>query len=289
MIKSSQIPLHRLTLLESILLWEGRLNNSRVRELFDIKGVRASEMIREFREKHPFWLEWNSITKSYHATDEVYKDRSNIGEEKHGVATSLSQYLALIGMPSTSFQSSYKYSAWSAFPDISVPSPRIFSILSEAIRLKKAVQITYMSMREPIPHNRVISPHSLVQAGRRWHVRAFSAEHQQFRDYALGRIKAAKMLKSSAEKLEADDEGWMTNVQIRFVAHPDLTEAQEAIIRYEYFSNTSARIDTCRAALVNYYIQDARAATDTTIQKPPEYQLAVANLDEVNQWLFPVK
>jgi hypothetical protein len=100
---------------------------------------------------------------------------------------------------------------------------------------------------------------------------------------------AAKLLESPLEKQEYDDEAWMVNVRIRLVAHPDLTKDQEAVIRYEYFSNTSARVDTCRGALVNYYIQDVRAATDVTTQKPPEYQLAVSNIDEVKQWLFPGK
>lgn len=279
----------RQSLLESILLWEGRLNNARLRELFDIKGVRASEMIREFREQHPSWIEWNSVTKSFHASEDAYRAGPSMGEGKYGVAASLAQYLALVGLPHTSFESSHKHSAWAAFPDISVPSPRIFSTISEAIRVGRAIQITYMSMREPKPHSRVISPHSLIQAGRRWHTRAFSTEHQQFRDYALGRIMAAKLLESPLEKQEYDDEAWMVNVRIRLVAHPDLTKDQEAVIRYEYFSNTSARVDTCRGALVNYYIQDVRAATDVTTQKPPEYQLAVSNIDEVKQWLFPGK
>ena len=45
----------RLTLLASILLWEGRLNNARLREIFDLSSVRASEWIREFRDTYPGW------------------------------------------------------------------------------------------------------------------------------------------------------------------------------------------------------------------------------------------
>lgn len=160
------------------------------------------------------------------------------------MAASLAQYLSLVGLPHTSFESTHKTSAWAAFPDISVPSPRIFATISEAIRLRRAVEITYMSMREPTPHKREISPHSLIQAGRRWHTRAFSTKHQQFRDYALGRILSASILDRPTEKQEADDEAWRTNVRVRLVAHPDLTKDQETVIRYEYFNNTAARVDT---------------------------------------------
>lgn len=287
MIKTDHTQRPSLTLLESILLWEGRLNNARLRELFEIKGVRASVMIREFREHHPDWTAWNSVTKSFHATEEAYRAGPTIGGEgKIGVAASHGQYLALVGLPHTSLDPTPRRGAWAAFPDIYVPAPRIYSILSEAIRVRRSVQITYMSMGEPMPTQRVISPHSLIQAGRRWHTRAFSAERKQFRDYALGRMVSAKLLDAASETREEDDEAWMAKVQVRLIAHPALTEDQEAVIRFEYFNNTAARVDTCRGALVHYYIQDVRAATDITTQKPPEYQLAVSNIDEIRPWLF---
>lgn len=273
----------------TILLWEGRLNNSRLRELFGIGDIRASQMIREFREQHQDCLAWNSVTRSFHATEDAYRLRFVDHESKHGDAISLARYLNLVGLPHASVETSLNQGTWAAFPDISVPNPRVFSRISEAIRLKRALEISYMSMREPLPHKRIISPHSLVQAGRRWHARAYSDEHKQFRDYALGRIVSAKILDQIAEKQESDDLAWVRQVRVRLVAHPDLTADQEAVIRFEYFQNTSARVDTCRGALVHYYIQDVRAATDTSAQKPPEYQLAVSNIDEVRPWLFSGK
>lgn len=285
--KTSGTQTHRLLLLETILLWEGRLNNGRLREIFDLKGVRASEWIREFRDLHPDWMEWNSVTRSYHATETAFSIGPSIGSGIQGLTASLTQYLALVGLPNIPDESTHYRSAWSAYPDISAPSPRIFSAMSEAIRQHRQMEISYMSMRDPVPHKRLISPHSLVQAGRRWHTRAYSTEHQQFRDYALGRIVSAKLLDMGAEKLDSDDIAWITNVPVRLVAHPDMTPAQEAVIRHEYFNNTAARTDSCRGALVSYYIQDVRAATDTNKQKPPEYQLAVSNIEEVRPWLFP--
>jgi predicted DNA-binding transcriptional regulator YafY len=142
-------------------------------------------------------------------------------------------------------------------------------------------------MREPTPHLRVIAPHSLIRAGRRWHLRAFSSTNQDFRDYALGRVEKVERLDSPAERTEKDDQAWMTKVPVRLVAHPDLTPEQEALIRFEYFNNTAARVDTCRGALVSYFIQDVRAAVDPAKQRPPDFQMAVANIEEVRPWLFP--
>lgn len=165
----------RLTLLASILLWEGRLNNARLREIFDLSSVRASEWIREFRETYPGWTEWNSKTRSYHATMKAYRSDGSGEQRKQSDATSLSQYLGLVGIPHSVTEPSQSRAIWAAFPDLSVPSPRTFALVSEAIRERQTLQITYRSMREPTPHLRVIAPHSLIRAGRRWHLRAFSS------------------------------------------------------------------------------------------------------------------
>ena len=277
----------RLTLLASILLWEGRLNNARLREIFDLSSVRASEWIREFRETYLGWTEWNSKTRSYHATMKAYRSDGSGEQRKQSDATSLSQYLGLVGIPHSVAEPSQSRAIWAAFPDLSVPSPRTFALVSEAIRERQTLQITYRSMREPTPHLRVIAPHSLIRAGRRWHLRAFSSTNQDFRDYALGRVEKVERLDSPAERTEKDDRAWMTKVPVRLVAHPDLTPEQEALIRFEYFNNTAARVDTCRGALVSYFIQDVRAAIDPAKQRPPDFQMAVANIEEVRPWLFP--
>jgi len=277
----------RLTLLASILLWEGRLNNARLREIFDLSSVRASEWIREFRETYLGWTEWNSKTRSYHATMKAYRSDGSGEQRKQSDATSLSQYLGLVGIPHSVAESSQTRAIWAAFPDLSVPSPRTFALVSEAIRERQTLQITYRSMREPTPHLRVIAPHSLIRAGRRWHLRAFSSTNQDFRDYALGRVEKVERLDSPAERTEKDDRAWMTKVPVRLVAHPDLNPEQEALIRFEYFNNTAARVDTCRGALVSYFIQDVRAAVDPAKQRPPDFQMAVANIEEVRPWLFP--
>jgi len=70
------------------------------------------------------------------------------------------------------------------------------------------------------------------------------------------------------------------------VAHPDLSPAQARVIQAEYFNGTASRVETCRAALVPYFIQDIHAATDTKIQHAPEYLIAVENAREVSKWLF---
>jgi len=278
----------RLAMLKLLLIWEGRLNRSRIMDLFDLGSNSASLWIREIREQHPEWLAWDTKTRSFHATQTAYKAWRASDPRRLADATSLAQYLALVGLPYAATDvAPGQGGLLAAFPDLSTPSPQNFAVLSEGIRLGRAVQLTYRSMQNPEPHQRVISPHNLIRAGRRWHVRAYCDTRQGFRDYALGRIVDAKLLSVPLSRREQDDEAWLAGVRVRLVAHPDLTPEQEALIRFEYFGNTSARVETCRGALVSYFIQDVRAATDVKKQRPPDYQLAVANLEEVKPWLFP--
>ncbi|WP_184414893.1 WYL domain-containing protein [Rhodocyclus tenuis] len=275
-------------MLKLLLIWEGRLNRGRLMDLFDLSSNWASVWIREFREQYPDWLMWDAKTRSFHTTPAAYKAWRTSDPRRLADATSLTQYLTLVGLPyAATSVAPGNGGILAAFPDLSTPSPQHFAIVSEAIRRGRAVQLSYRSMRNPEPHQRIISPHNLIRAGRRWHVRAYCHTRQDFRDYALGRIVEVKLLATPATKVEQDDKAWLADVRVRLVAHPDLTPEQESLIRFEYFSNTAARVETCRGALVSYFIQDVRAATDVKKQCPPDYQLAVANLEEVKPWLFP--
>lgn len=270
---------NRLRLLKLLLTWEGRISNARLRELFELSSIRASQWIREIRDQAPEWVRLNSIERTFDATAAFYMEKSGV------IEGDLEHYLSIVGLPNAI--NANGNSVVAAFPDIIIPNPRIFSVLSMAARIGRMVEITYRSMSEPQPHKRSISPHSIVHAGRRWHVRAYCSEKEQFRDYALGRVVDAKLLDKPSEKVMNDDEAWMAEVRVRLTAHPDLSPEQESVIRFEYFKNTAARVVVCRGALVNYFIQDVRAAIDIKKQCPPEYQLAISNIKEVKPWLFP--
>lgn len=278
----------RQTILKLLLIWEGRLNRGRLMDLLGIGANWASVWIREFRENHPDCLIWDTKGKSFYATAEAYKIWSNTIEQDKNDANSLTQYLALVGLPYAVVDGNFAHRGiLAAFPDLSAPSPQVFAVLSEAIRIGRVVQLTYRSMQNPEPHQRIISPHNLIRAGRRWHVRAYCDLKCDFRDFALGRIVDVKLLPSIAIFREDRDEAWSSTVSVRLIAHPNLPPEQEKLIRFEYFGNTSARVVTCRQSLISYFIQDVRAAIDLKKQCPPDYQLAVENIEEIKPWLFP--
>jgi hypothetical protein len=274
--------------MELLLRWEGRLNNARVRELFDLSQVRASEWIREFRDSNPTWTEWDSKARSFYPTVTFQKHRHEGGGQLFDQEYSLSRYLVLAGIPHGGDRAEASRIVWAAYPDLSVPDPSIFSAVLTAARERRLAEITYRSMRQPVAHRRLISPHSIVRAGRRWHVRAYCSESQLFKDFSLGRIDSVKLLVDQrAEGDESDDHEWNELVQLKLVAHPALSQDQARLIEAEYFDGKKALKQSCRQALVNYVIQDLRAATNVDIQHPPDFQIAVANVKDLAKWLFP--
>ncbi|MDP2153883.1 MAG: WYL domain-containing protein [Methylotenera sp.] len=274
----AKLDLQRLQQLELLLRWEGQIGNARIRELFGLTQIRASQWLREFRDSHPTWIEWNTVTRTFFATFRFYTEKNKDDSQ------SLSRYLSLISLsPDMENQHS---NVVSAFNEITTPDPKNFAILTNAARSNREVEITYCSMGEPIPHSRIIAPHSIVKAGPRWHVRAYSELNKQFRDYTLGRISDVKLLNQPAKFSIKDDKDWLTEVNVSLIAHPDLTQDQQLVVRQEYFAKTMARVTVCRGPLVNYFINNVGAAVDVEKQRPPEYFLAVENVKEISKWLF---
>jgi len=272
----------RLRPLVILLAWEGEVGRARVIQLFDLSPVRASEWIKELRDLCPDWMSWDSVGRRYLATSTFLRILANQGEAR--AEETFASYLALTKLPTLHAKGE---EGMHLFPDFNVPAPHVFAALQRAIRESKAVALIYRSMKHPEPHERTIEPHNLVRAGRRWHVRGYCRQNDDFRDFALGRIVEVRSTNDGASHHAEDDVAWSTQVDVYLVPHPRLTAMQEDVVRFENFGGTSARRQACRAALVPYLIQDLRAAIDPESQRPPDYQIAVANIEELRPWLFP--
>ncbi|MFL9610961.1 WYL domain-containing protein [Methylobacillus sp. Pita2] len=97
-------------------------------------------------------------------------------------------------------------------------------------------------MNNPAGVERIIYPHSIVRAPRRWHIRAWCDKNKAFRDFTLGRI--ANDLEGSqngAEMSKEADLEWNAEVKIHITAHPKLTDEQRVMIKDEYFSGSKGR------------------------------------------------
>lgn len=271
---------NRYKVMRRMALWEGRLSRGRLMDALGLSGIRVSQLIREIREETPEWFEWDSKSKSYFVTSAAYK------KAKAGASDlSLAAYLAEADIHADLAPGAgpVTVAPWG----FSQVDPNTFSRIRLAIEQGTRLKLEYRSMRTPEPHPRTVEPHSLVQAGRRWHMRGYCLETGDFRDFVLGRIAKLSMLDQKAESMVAEDTKWNAVVKVRIEAHPKLTPGQQDLVRSEYFDGTAARVHSCRGALFPYLVQEFRLAMDVTKELPPEYQLAVENVEEVRKWLFP--
>lgn len=263
----------RLHLMKLLLLWEGRLSNARLREISGLSSIRTSEWIKEFRAAYPDWTDWNSTQRSHIATPALY--RLNLDKER---SLSIDHYLALTwahgncivnGLPSY----------------VSTPRPEVFAPLRRAIDAGTGVMLGYMSMDKPEPHSRLVFPRSLVFTGQRWHARGYSANHQEFRDFNLGRIASIQAI-SEHYPSDLTDVAWDCLIPATFIPHPALNPEQSKVVRHEYLAGTMSRTDHYRAALLPYMLQVMNIATDVERDLPPRHLLYLQNHDELKQWIL---
>lgn len=275
---------NRYKVMRRMAVWEGRLSRGRLMDVLGLSGIRVSQLLREVREENHDWFAWDSKSKSYFATPAAYKRAQ--ADLKTGTSDlSLAAYLAEADI--------HADLAPGVGPVVVAPwgfspvNPYTFSRIRLAVEQGARLKIEYRSMQTPEPHTRTVEPHCLIQAGRRWHMRGYCLETSDFRDFVLGRIAKITLLDQKAESTAAEDTRWNAVVKVRIQAHPKMTPGQQDLIRSEYFDGTAVRVHSCRGAMLPYLVQELRLALDIDRDVPPEYQLAVENVEEVRKWLFP--
>lgn len=256
----------RLSDLESILLWEGEIDNQRIREIFGVKTVQASRLLTELAARMDKQISRVSAHAPLKLIERAARKAGKISPEK---------YLQIIS--SSSASSENRLLLEDTRLDLSIVEPTIFSPVLQAMRKRLGVQIVYRSMSHPNGLTRTVFPHVLVRSPRRWHIRAWCSLREEFRDFTLGRISQASLLPDISIHTRDADKEWNELVALRIVAHPRLTPAQQEMVASEYFPGENAMQVKVRKCLVKYVVQDLRLSVNLETQLPPDYQLFVQN------------
>jgi hypothetical protein len=165
-------------------------------------------------------------------------------------------------------------------------NPAVLQAVNQAIVSAKEVRVRYQSMSraEPVLHR--LCPHALVFDGLRWHARAFSYTHHEFRDFVLARMSSAE-LSYSAEVDASGDAAWHEFVCVRIGAHPGLSESQKEAVEFDYGMEAGVLEHKVRAALVPYFLRVMRINRDDLTREAMVQQIVLLNRDEVDKyWLF---
>ena len=172
-----------------------------------------------------------------------------------------------------------------------LPKKSVLAQITRSICGKKKLKVSYHSLTEKEqPTKRIIEPHSLVNTGFRWHVRAYSEESFDFRDFVLSRFASAKCLDDEVESNELYDDDWVEIISLELAPHPKLSKEKQNSLLLDYSANKNVISIKVRRALIGYLLQ--QLSVDTTIDhslNPNKYQLIVLNRDEIEpfaSWAF---
>jgi len=172
-----------------------------------------------------------------------------------------------------------------------LPGQQTLAQITRAIHGRRKLRVSYRSLsNRDSQAARMIEPHTLVDTGLRWHVRAYNEESCDFRDFVLSRITAAECLDTPAESSVQYDDDWVEQVSLRLGPHSGLDAARRESLLLDYGASGDLVEVNVRRALLGYVLQ--RLNVDTTpdhSMNPNAYQLMLLNRDEIEPfagWAF---
>ncbi|MDF1822250.1 MAG: WYL domain-containing protein [Alcanivoracaceae bacterium] len=273
----------RYRLIEVISLWEGRLTTNHLMRAFGIGRQQASKDINTYLAEHgPDNLVYDRFLKGYKPTTTFDPKFTR------GVAD---EYLHMMHTREDLACRFEELAVRELNTEVLLPPardlrPNILRPILQACREQKRVEIEYASLANPEPEYRVIQPHTVVHSGYRWHVRAWCEKNSDFRDFVLSRISDEPEIVLPAEKTAADDAAWQTEVAIKLVPDPRLSEAQQQLVARDYGMENGTLTITTRGALVSYILQQLRVDPSTAKSPPEAQQIVVSNTQETDPWLL---
>lgn len=271
MAKTSRGHQERLKAVEILLLWESQVSRPRLADIFDVHGTVLSRDMAAYADLVPDNCQYDTGARAYVVTPYA---RPQLTEGR------FSEYEGLVGtLPLQDLRSDVELISTQQHATNIPYKP--FSRIHSAVREGKQIQIEYRSLNHPEVHERTIRPHAFIQAGPRWHVRAYCDKAKEFRDFNIGRISRVDDPTHSLLPEAEEDQAWGTLITLRLIAHPHLNAAQIQLVRDEYMAGTIAMVFEVRLPVSKYLVQAYRAAIDTNTQLPPEFILAVHKPSEL--------
>jgi len=273
----------RYRLIEIISYWEGRLTTNHLQNAFKIGRQQASKDINIYKKAYPGNLEYDLQLKGYKPTKgfkPVYT-KGSLDEYLHLLKTSmdLGQRYADTFLPQANTQVIY--------PPSRGVTPEVLRPVIQACRENRRLDIKYVSLSTPEQTDeRLICPHTLVNSGFRWHVRAYCEKRQQYRDFVLSRMEGIPEVEDEADYTIEDDEAWNTKVELIIVPHNELSKAQQALIARDYSMEDGKLVIRTRGALVEYMLQIMHIDKQTSGRPAVQQQIELKNYEEVKQWCF---
>uniref|UniRef100_E6QU34 Uncharacterized protein n=1 Tax=mine drainage metagenome TaxID=410659 RepID=E6QU34_9ZZZZ len=272
----------RLILLETTLLMVGWIRIQAIMATFGISRAQASKDFQYYQIARPNNLRYNKSAKYYEVGD---------GFVPLLLTGKTSELLSVFHTPHTPNPPVLSLSAYQ--PNAAAISPLdreidldVFRLISCAAYNHQKIKVCYQSLTQAEPQDRILSPHTLVFSGYRWHIRAYSDHHQQYRDFVLARIKDTPKLINETSISDSGDINWHTEVPIIIGVHPDLPDNHKQVIAEDYGMTNNQIVVNIKGALVNYFLKLMHLEPSRAHPEPKIQQIVVVNQDVVKPWVW---
>ena len=161
---------------------------------------------------------------------------------------------------------------------LNVPDINVIAKLTQAMINGKAVSVIYTSLSSGSSARELV-PHTIVDNGLRWHVRAYDRKSNAFRDFVLTRLAKVTVINNEPEvnEIKLQDEQWNTIMPLEIVPHPKNVEFPTAIKMDYGIDNGVLKLEV-RAAMAGYLLRRWNIdCTENASLSGPEYQLYLQN------------
>jgi len=278
----------RLQFIEVMAYYTGVITRSDIAKTFGISDAAATKDLKLYNDLLPTNLIYRHSVFGFVPSESFQEKFTDLSPEQ--VLPIIARNLAVIGNPS-GHEKIYGINVDLLPLPVRLPAKSVLAQLIRALKNQQRLRIVYHSLSEQENMDtRIIEPHSLVNTGLRWHVRAYSENSFDFRDFVLSRIVEAYLLDETAESNIIYDDDWNEIVVLELKPHPNLSEHTRKSLEFDYSINNGIIELKVRRALVGYVLQ--RLSVDTTLEhslNPKAYQLVLQNREDIEAfagWAF---
>ncbi|GAA5142513.1 WYL domain-containing protein [Prosthecobacter algae] len=240
----------RLRAVERALWWRGWIGRPDLVALFGISAAQASSDLQKYVELNPGAIVYQTSRKRYEATQGM-ACVLHTPRLTDGMGTFLQQ--GGVGMITGGNTLDGPHVSIVRAPRREV-CPQVERRVFLAVAQGKKLCVKYHSVNSGRSDWRWLAPHAFGHDGLRWHVRAWSLEGGDYRDFVLGRISDSKWPEDlNPNELLPVDEDWNTEEELRYRINDRLSEAQQAALRLDYGTGAQGILKiTCRRAMTQY-------------------------------------
>ncbi len=277
----------RLQYIELMAYYTGVVTRSDVAKAFAISDAAATKDLKFYSDIVPENLLYKHAVFGFVPSSEFKEVFADLSPAT--VLPMLEANLTVVGGPNQN-ESVFGIPVESMALPSRLPDKAVLAQISRAIHNNKKLQVSYRSLsKRDSKQKRMIEPHSLVNTGFRWHVRAYNEDTFDFRDFVLSRFVSAECQDTDAESSAQYDDDWTEIISVQLTPHPKLDEEKQSSLLIDYGSDDVITIKV-RRALIGYLLQ--QLSVDTTADhalNPNKYQLIVLNRDEIEPfaaWAF---